>query len=371
MGIKKPKLSLNPSKDRSLIQRHRAADYLLITLLSFGFSVGATRLFLEITGFPQLGSGNLHIAHVLWGGLFLFVASLLPIIYINEWVIALSAMISGFGVGLFIDEVGKFITQTNDYFYPSAAPLVYALFLLTVFIFAQVKFQRRSSTRTIFYEVTEQLKEILDQDLSDDEALEIQKKLKIIIERNDIQELTALAQNILNYFESDKKRLVPKDPTFLEKIQLDFQHFEAVHVSRKRLKVATILGLIGWAAWSVFSPINYFSSVKDPIQLQYLIDQLINQRLITNASGLTWFQAKVLLEGGTGLLAIISALLISLKREKAGIWIGIADMLVALTIVNLLIFYFDQFSTILLAAYQFILFTILLRYQRRFLKVKK
>jgi hypothetical protein len=295
----------------------------------------------------------------------------LPIIYINEWIIALSAMISGLGVGLFIDEVGKFVTQNNDYFYPSAAPLVYALFLLTVFIFAQVKFNRRSSTRTIFYEVMERLTEILDRDLSEDEAMEIQKKLRIINERNDVPELTQLAQNILHYFESDKKRLVPQDPTFLEKIQGDFQHFEEVHVSRSRLKIAAILGLIGWAVWSVFSPISYFSSVKDPVQLQYLLDQLINQKLITNASGLTWIQAKVLLEGGTGALAFISALLIGFRKEKAGIWLGIADMLVALTIVNLLIFYFDQFSTILLAAYQFILFSILLRYQRRFLKIKK
>ena len=52
-------------------------------------------------------------------------------------------------------------------------------------------------------------------------------------------------------------------------------------------------------------------------------------------------------------------------------WLGIADMLITLTIVNLLIFYFDQFSTIILAIYQFTLFSILLRYQRRFVKVKK
>ena len=107
MSKKTPQFFRNPLKDRTLIQRRRAADYLLVTVLSFGFSVGATRLLLDLTGYPQLGAGNLHIAHVLWGGLFLFIAALLPIIYINEWVIALSALISGFGVGLFIDEVGN------------------------------------------------------------------------------------------------------------------------------------------------------------------------------------------------------------------------------------------------------------------------
>ncbi len=370
MGKKASRYLRNPSKNRSLIQRRRAADYLLITLLSFGFSVGATRLFLELTGFPQLGFGNLHIAHVLWGGLFLFFASLLPIIYINEWVIALSGLISGFGVGLFIDEVGKFITQTNDYFYPSAAPLVYALFLLTVFIFTQVKIERYPSTRSLFYEVMERLTEILDHDLSEDEAESIEQKLNLIIDRNDAPDLAQLATSILAYFDSDKKKLAPQDPTFLERAKMWFLNFEDSQISRKRLKIAIVVGLLGWAGWSIVSPVSFFSNVRDPLQLQLLLDQLMSQKLINDASELTWFQAKVLMEGGTGVLAIISAILIGFKREKTGIWLGFVVMLLSLTIVNILIFYFDQFSTIILASFEFILFSLLLRFQRRFHKTK-
>lgn len=371
MSVNKSKFFRNPFKDRSLIQRYRAADYLLITLLSFGFSVGVTRLFLELTGYPQLGTGNLHIAHVLWGGLFLFIASLLPIIYINEWIIALSALISGFGVGLFIDEVGKFITQNNDYFYPSAAPLVYALFLLTAFVFTQVKIERRLSTRSVFYEVMERMTEILDRDLSEDEAFELQRKLDLIIKRGDEPDLANLAELIRQYFDSDKKHLAPQDPTLIERVRIRLRHFEESHVSRTRLRIGIIIGLLGWAAWSFISPISYFSSVRDPVQFQLLFDQLVNQRLITNASGLTWFQAKILLEGGTGAIAFLAALLLAVKKDKTAIWLGVADMLLVLTVVNLLIFYFDQFSTIFLAAYQFILFSILLRYRKRFLKKKK
>ena len=76
----------------------------------------------------------------------------------------------------------------------------------------------------------------------------------------------------------------------------------------------------------------------------------------------------MLLEGSTGIVAVIATFLIVIKREKAGVWLGIGDMLVTLTIVNLLIFYFDQFSTIVLAAYQFILFSMLIRYQTPFSK---
>jgi hypothetical protein len=124
----------NLLRDRTPVRRKHAVTHLLITVLCFAFSVTGTRLFLELTGYPQIGGGEIHIAHVLWGGIFLFAASLMPLIWVNQWVLNLSAVFSGLGVGLFIDEVGKFITSTNDYFYPSAAPIVYAFFLLTVLV---------------------------------------------------------------------------------------------------------------------------------------------------------------------------------------------------------------------------------------------
>ena len=37
-------------------------------------SVLAIRFYLHVTGFPQLGVGPLHIAHMLWGGLLMLIA---------------------------------------------------------------------------------------------------------------------------------------------------------------------------------------------------------------------------------------------------------------------------------------------------------
>jgi len=107
------------------VEREEAPTYLLLSLVSFGATVIATvigvRLFLQLTGYPQLGGGMLHIAHLLWGGLALFVAVLLVLIWDNPGAMSSAAVLSGVGIGLFIDEVGKFITRGNDYFYPPAS----------------------------------------------------------------------------------------------------------------------------------------------------------------------------------------------------------------------------------------------------------
>jgi len=85
----------------------------LLSLVAFAITVIATRVYLELAGYPQLGNSVLHIAHALWGGLLLFAAVLLPLAFANRWVLQASALLGGMGIGLFIDEVGKFITKRH------------------------------------------------------------------------------------------------------------------------------------------------------------------------------------------------------------------------------------------------------------------
>src|SRR5882672_11270638 len=69
------------------------------------------RLQLFLTHYPQLGSGKLHIAHLLWGGLLMMLAVLLLISFLGRTVRTAGAIAGGLGFGFFIDELGKFITS--------------------------------------------------------------------------------------------------------------------------------------------------------------------------------------------------------------------------------------------------------------------
>ncbi|HLX34951.1 MAG TPA: hypothetical protein VKR30_06850 [Candidatus Limnocylindrales bacterium] len=87
------------------------------------------RWFLALTNYPKIGTNGLHIAHMLWGGLLMLVALLLLLGYLDRNIHHAAAIIAGLGFGTFIDEIGKFVTSDNDYFYRPAVALVYVAFV--------------------------------------------------------------------------------------------------------------------------------------------------------------------------------------------------------------------------------------------------
>ena len=109
-------------------------------------SVLSIRWFLSLTGFPQVGEGGLHIAHMLWGGALMLIALLLLFAYLDRPIQHVAAIIAGLGFGTFIDEIGKFVTADNDYFFRPAVALIYIV-LVILFIVGRTIAGRRALTQ--------------------------------------------------------------------------------------------------------------------------------------------------------------------------------------------------------------------------------
>src|SRR5262245_45800895 len=158
-----------------------ADSFWLLLITTMSVTVLVTRIYLELTGYPQIGDSTYHIAHVLWGGLLLFVAVTLPLSTANRYALWAAALVGGVGVGLFIDEVGKFITQSNDYFFPLAIPIIYSFILICVWLFYRIRRRKPRDARTLLYHALEDMKQVLDNDLDPFEHRELVSELRQVL----------------------------------------------------------------------------------------------------------------------------------------------------------------------------------------------
>jgi hypothetical protein len=117
---------------------------LQMLLVSAVTAVLVTRLYLSLTGYPRIGAGPLHIAHLVWGGLLMLVALVILFTALGNRAKRVAAVIGGLGFGLFLDEIGKFVTADNDYFFQPAIALIYVTFIVLFLAFRAI--ERRAMT---------------------------------------------------------------------------------------------------------------------------------------------------------------------------------------------------------------------------------
>ena len=190
-----------------------AGRYLDLFVVGGVSSVLAIRFILRITGYPSLGGARFHIAHMLWGGLLMAIALLLCLSFLGNRTRLWGALIGGVGFGFFIDEIGKFITRDNNYFYQPSIALIYITFVLIYLAFRDLRLRRVISREEYLVNALNDFEEAIINDLQPEErdrarryltAIasqdELTRGLGSLIERANVQPRTAgLSHHVRRY----------------------------------------------------------------------------------------------------------------------------------------------------------------------------
>ncbi|RPJ85902.1 MAG: hypothetical protein EHM18_08975 [Acidobacteria bacterium] len=153
------------SRRPAFIRNYDAWGHLEVFLVAAVAAVLSIRLFLELTGYPQLGGEGLHIAHMLWGGLLMAAAMIMLLSFIGRTIHRWASLIGGLGFGVFIDEIGKFVTSNNDYFFEPAVSLIYVVFVLTFMAAHIIHSRPRYSPAEYLMNALHRMEEVVFQDL--------------------------------------------------------------------------------------------------------------------------------------------------------------------------------------------------------------
>ncbi|MEP6649805.1 MAG: hypothetical protein ABJA74_07805 [Lapillicoccus sp.] len=169
-----------PANPRQLgpIRDAEGAGHVELFLVATVVTITVTRLYLQLTGFPQIGGASgLHVAHVLFGGVFMLVAMVMFMLLLGRSSRWLAALLAGVGFGLFIDEVGKFLTQDNNYFFKPAAAVMY-LFVVLVYVVGAYLVRRRAlSDRELVVNALKMMQEMAADNLDAYEASQLKRML--------------------------------------------------------------------------------------------------------------------------------------------------------------------------------------------------
>ena len=300
-----------------------ARDNLELFLVSAASSLLLLRFFLKVAGYPQVG-GSLHIAHMLYGGLLMLVAMTLVISFLGARVLRLAALVGGVGFGIFIDELGKFLTKDNNYFFRPTIGIIYAIFIALYLLFNFLSRTQRLSNREYQLNALNQFEEAVLHDMDSLEKARIRQLLAKADQSSFItQELLVLLERV---------DVVPNDAPnkfyrLLDYLNRQYQRFWKRRGSN-RLVAALFVLQAGLFLIVVFaSVINNFDDIK-PLFTgndSYSSDLIVGQLLSS------------LVAGG---LALTGAIKLTTSRMAGFEWFRRA------TLVNLLLTEFFIFSRI-------------------------
>ena len=153
---------------------------------------------------------------------------------------------------------------------------------------------------------------------------------------------------------------------FANALQKFIRSFEKIF-TRARLKITLIIGLGAIGVYSVVSLVNLVIFSVQALQgtASSLFYDLEAYPFISSP---IWIVTRVAVQGLVGTVSLVAAIFFLIRKERLAVILSILGLTVSLTVVNILIFYLDQFSAAIGALVEFTLLLGVLSYRRRYMK---
>lgn len=324
-------------RNTPIVRNLDALFYLEVFIVCAVASVLIIRLFLHLTGYPQIGNSTLHIAHMLWGGLLMLISIIMLFSFIGKRVELWAAILGGIGFGTFIDEVGKFVTSDNDYFFEPSISIMYIIFILIILSIHMIRTGWTYTKKEYLVNALRGLEELALQDLDKDEKARVLQYL----DKSDPE--NPLSKSVRDLVSSSK--LVAKtEPSWYSKAKISFRNFYARIVSYKYFRSAIVIFFVGQllftlsyiAVYTFFIGLGW-DSILDIKILDRIAEKTVNLSFIDRAQIFSSLLSGVFVF--LGVYSLRKSRLLSYQMFERSV-------LVSILLTYVFIFYKEQFAAL-------------------------
>ncbi len=331
-------------------KRSSAADYLLLFMISAAASVLLTRFYLYLFDYPQLTRGNIHLAHIIYGGILLSMSNIVLLSLHGRRSRQVGAVLAGFGFGQFIDELGKFITRTNNYFFQPVPMIIYVCFIILFFIYRYLNEYTPLEPREVFYQVLEELEEVAEGKYFP----ATKKRLFFWIDRLKT-DASPLYQNFAKALDIGAKEIsithTPKPRPYVQRIRSSWRWLDEFTTERQPvfyILLMIFLIYIGVTSYGIITfAVNLLARNYEKLQFQAY-------------SAFDWFMiAGLFISQFWSTLLMVRGFLFLIRRKRDRALALFRNGLgVNILVTQLFTFYFEQFSAVIVLIFILALFAI-------------
>jgi hypothetical protein len=319
------------------IKRSSASDYLLLFLVAAAFSVLGTRFYLYLFDYPQLffPHYSLHLAHALLGGFFLTLSNILLFTYHGRRLRQTAAIIGGIGFGQFIDELGKYMTSDNNYFFKPVPMLIYLIFILLFFVYRNLDKYTPRQPKEILYDMLEYFEAIFEDKFHAPLQKEVVVALEAVTGSNN-KTYSMLAEGMLGILQVMKPHPLQKNH-HLDRIRSSWKWIEEFTTERRPVFYFILILFLVYIANTALGTTLFLQAVilRQYQLIQYAVDTRVEFVMIFSQLASQVISSVIIFRG----------LWFLVRRKKIrALELFETGLAINIMVTQVFTFYFQQFS---------------------------
>jgi hypothetical protein len=284
---------------------------------------------LWLTNYPQLGGHGLHIAHLLWGGLFMVVAIGILLSLLGRRPRRTAAVLGGIGFGFFIDELGKFITEDNDYFFKPAAGIIYIVFIALFLVSRQVQRRRKLSEPDL---IRNAMEIIGGANYGNYDSRDRARALALLEQADQSDPMVAPLRTMIERLDAES----PREPSWLSRTFGRLSAFYLKVTERRWFGRAVVIFFSIWAALTILNDIVFVAA---------RLDSEVDSATLEDSG--TFLGTAIVASSALAAVFIIWGLIVRRRGDRIGGYEWIArGLLVSIFITQVFFFVQSQFGAV-------------------------